>query len=624
MTFEDFIYKRNYARFIEDKRRREKWDESVSRYRDFFKETQPLTPDLEKAVEAFRQKQVVGSMRCLWTAGPALKKENACGYNCWFLNIESVQSFADYMYLLMCGGGVGYSVEDYVVQLLPTVPAHLTESPCINIIYDDSREGWRYGFEVFLHSLYSGYIPAYDLSKLRPKGARLKTFGGYASGPEPLQKLMDWTIELFKKARGRKLTTIECYDLCCHIASVIIAGGTRRSASIALFSHDDRQMFFAKAQEFYNQNPQRCYANNSMVFSYKPPKPYFDQYWADCIANGTGEPGIFNNTAVFRIIKQSDRDTETAHGCNPCGEIVLRPNQACNLSEVIIRPHDTDDELEEKVIHAVTLGVYQSLLTNFNQQLSPEFRENCQDERLLGVSLTGLRDHYKLKSVSQNARHLLMKLRVIAWSQAMELCDELNINRPKAITCVKPSGTVSKLMNTSSGMHPRYAPFYIQRIRSAMTDPLTLYMMNNDMPWHPENGEDHSNCNTVVFSFPIKSPKGARCIKDVTAIDQLEYYKMLQQYWCDHNASCTIYVREDEWDQARDWVYKNWKWVSGITFYPVDTTPYPQAPYEEITEDQYYDMIHKMPEIDLSKLVEYYDCTKGAQTFACAGGACEI
>lgn len=637
-TFEEFIYKRNYARFIETENRREEWDESVTRYADFFWDNHidKMTSKFLGAVALMRDRQVVGSMRALWTAGPALEHENLCGYNCGYIPINKPAAFCDYMYMLMCGTGVGFSVEHVNVEQLPEVPVFKQDAPQAVVTFEDSREGWRNGFERVLDLLYSGYGVTGRYHKLRPKGARLKTFGGYASGPEPLKQLVDWTIKLFKRAAGRHLTSIEVYDLCCHIASLVIAGGTRRSASIALFSADDPQMFNAKSAAFFKDNPHRCYANNSKVFVYKPTKEYFAEYWNECVVNGTGEPGIFNVEAIEKKVEEVGRDLDCdwGFGVNPCFEIILRPHQLCNLSEVIIRPHDSFATLLKKVKAATTLGVYQSMLTNFSPYVSEEFQKNCNEERLLGVSLTGLRDHFVLKHDSPDARDWLISLRQAAHMHANSLCDRLGISRPKAITCVKPSGTVSKLMNTSSGLHPRYAPYYIQRIRSAVTDPITKFLVKAGVPWNPENGEGTDEENeglhflafkTLVFHFPIASPAGAVMVEDVDAIEQLEYYQMLQTVWCDHNASCTIYVQPWEWNKVRDWVYENWYTVSGLSFFPVSQEYYKLAPCQEVSKAVYDQLLEDFPvDIDFSKFKEEEDNTTGAYNFACVGGACEI
>lgn len=626
--FEEFIYKRNYARFIETKNRREEWDESVSRYADFFLDnyTDKITPEFFEAVALMREKQVVGSMRALWTAGPALKHENLCGYNCGYMPINRIEAFCDYMYLLMCGTGVGFSVEEFNVEKLPIVGVRREDVDSPVVCFEDSREGWRNGFKQVLEGLYSGLESQCSYDAIRPKGSRLTTFGGYASGPEPLKQLVEWATKLFKGAAGRRLTSVEAYDLCCHIASLVIAGGTRRSASIALFSAEDPQMFNAKSAAFFKDNPQRCYANNSKVFLYKPIKKYFEEYWDQCVVNGTGEPGIFNVTAIEHKTEAVGRDADKEYGVNPCFEIILRPNQLCNLAEVIIRPYDSFDVLSKKVRAATALGVYQSMLTNFSPYVSEEFQKNCNEERLLGVSLTGLRDHYVLKNNSPEAVKWLTKLRQAAHSRAYSLCDLLGISRPKAITCVKPSGTVSKLMNTASGLHPRYAPYYIQRIRSAVTDPITKFLMAAGVHWDPETGEKiGADLRTVVFEFPIKSPEGAITVADVDAIAQLEYYHMLQTVWCDHNASCTIYVHPWEWNQVRDWVYENWSSVSGLSFFPVTQEYYDLAPYEAISVEVYNLLKALFPtDVDFSKLKEGADTTTGAHNFACVGGQCEI
>ena len=624
-TFQEFMYKRNYARFIEAENRREEWDESVNRYANYFWEHHltKMTPEFIEAIQMMREKEVVGSMRALWTAGPALAKENICGYNCGYITMDKPESIADFMYLLMCGTGVGFSVETLYVEQLPIVAKRLTSK--VDFTFEDSREGWRNGFEYVLKMLYVGVEPVCDYSEIRPKGARLKTFGGYASGPEPLKKLVDWTIGLFKRAYGRRLTPIEVYDMCCHIATLIEAGGTRRSASIALFSWHDSQMMNAKVGNFYDDNIHRCKANNSKVFPYLPPREYFNEYWQDNMVNGDGEPGIFNDHAINSQASLSGRE-DGEYGVNPCFEIILRPDQLCNLSEAIIRPYDPLKVIQKKVQAAVTLGLYQSLLTQFSPFISDEFKKNCEEERLLGVSLTGLRDHFVLKHKDKLAGSWLMILKRTAHEHAEELSKKMCVNSPTAITCVKPSGTVSKLMNTSSGLHPRYAPFYVQRIRSAVTDPLTRFLIEKGVPWNPETGEKVGpDLKTVVFHFPIKSPDNAVCVADATALEQLEYYKMIQTKWCDHNASCTIYVHKWEWNDVRDWVYENWGYVSGLSFFPVEGSNHPLAPYRGISESIYDTLISDFPvNIDFTKLEEFQDNTTGSHNFACFGGQCDV
>lgn len=625
-SYQEFINKRSYSRYIPEENRREEWWESVNRYGDFFLPLVPFhkKPAFEDAIKAFEAGEIVGSMRALWAAGPALKRDSTCGYNCAAILIDDPIAFAEVMHVLMCGGGIGFSVERQFIGKLPEVPKKIYPDHH-KITFGDSRGGWVRGFYEYICELYKGHQLRCDYSQIRPKGARLKITGGQASGPEPLKVLIEATTQIFMGARGRKLNSIECYDLCCHIASVVVAGGVRRSATISFSNLSDQRMADAKVGEFWRNNRQRSLSNNSAAYTEKPEVGRFMEEWKTIMQSGSGERAIFNREATARLANKVGRREGFDFLSNPCGEIVLRPQQFCNLSEVIVRPDDTLTSLMAKVRNATILGVMQSTLTDF-KFLRPEWRKNCEEERLLGVSLTGLRDHPILKKKCSQARIILTAMRNEARRTADEWADALGISQPKAITCVKPSGTVSQLMDCSSGLHARFAPYYTRRVGVSMKDPMAQFLIDHGIPWQPNEGEDITTCLTANFEFPIKSPEGAVCVKDVDAMEQLEYWKMLQDTWCDHRPSCTIYVKPDEWLRVGSWVYDNWDTVSGIAFFPADSGVYALPPYQEISREEYEVLAARMPNLDFTVLNQYEvgDNTTGAREAACSGGACEI
>lgn len=630
--FGKFVYVRTYSRWLDEQQRREKWSETVERYRNYFLDRfelpRKMEDDFNIACDMVLNKQIVPSMRCMWTAGKALDETNMSGYNCTFVLIDSIKSWADVMYLLMAGCGVGYSVERQVINKLPEVPEGLVESSRV-VVFADSKLGWAEGLLEYLTRIYDGEIPEYDLSLIRPKGARLKTFGGKAGGSDDLKLLLDYIKILFIKAQGRQLTSIECHDLTCFIANVVVSAGIRRSACISLSNLSDPRMRDAKIGEFWLANPQRQLANNSVAYTEKPDMRIFMQEWTTLMNSGSGERGIFNRESASRLFKtlgrktKDDNGTDYLIGCNPCGEIFLRPNQACNLSEVIVRPDDTLKLLLDKVEAATVLGCMQACLTKI-RFLGDEWKHNMEEERLLGVSFTGARDHPVLNKTTQLASMWLNVMREHAHQVAAECAEVLGINKPIAITCVKPSGTVSALLNTASGIHTRFAPYYIRRVRVSATDVLCKFMMSQGVPHHPDIGQDEETANTWVFEFPIKAPDDAKF--DTSAIEQLDYWRMFKTCWCDHNPSVTIMVEEDEWLEVGAWVYRNWNIVGGLSFLPKSDHIYQLAPFEAITKEKYEQRVLDMPDIDFDALTDFErtDETVGGQTLACIGGNCEV
>lgn len=614
-TYQEFIYKRTYARWIDELGRREEWQETVGRYAKFF---EPKVPEQFKdkfysSIELLQSLEVLPSMRCLWTAGEALEREHIAGYNCAYTPIDSVRSFAEILYILMNGTGVGFSVERQYINQLPEIPREFRDAHR-TVVFGDSKLGWAQGFLDLLENLYEGVVPTLDFSLIRPKGARLKTFGGRASGPEPLKQLCKYTIDVFDKSKGRKLNSLECYDIVCMVAGCVVVGGVRRSATINLSNFSDQRMKHAKDGQFWIDNPQRWLSNNSVAYTEKPDAISFLDEWLNLARSGSGERGIINRACL-----QKTRGQDIDYGVNPCGEIILRPKQFCNLTEVVVRADDTYESLKPKVEAATILGILQSTLTNFSF-ISDTWKKNCEEERLLGVSLTGLADNRKITGV------LLHSLKLHTRAVANEWADALGINRPAAITCVKPSGTVSQLVNSSSGLHPRYSAFYIRRVRVTATDPLANFLKEKGVPWNPEVGETPETHNTCVFDFPIKSPQGAITKNELSAIAQLEYWLMLKEAWCDHNPSCTIYIRDDEWLKVGAWVYEHWDSIGGLSFLPVEGGTQPLQPYEEISQEQYTMLTQAFPNFTFSELTafEKQDMTQGSREFACTGGSCEL
>ena len=629
--YQSFIHASRYARWIDEETRRESWNETVTRYFDFFethlKEScnYKLPKDLRKELEAaVLNLEVMPSMRCLMTAGEALERDHVAGYNCSYVSTSKVRSFDEILYILMCGTGVGFSVERDFVEKLPTIAEEFANSDTL-IVVEDSKIGWAKAYKELFSLLIGGQIPQWDISKVRPAGARLKTFGGRASGPEPLEDLFRFTVETFRKAAGRKLSTVECHDIVCKIAEIVVVGGVRRSALISLSSLDDDRMRNAKSGAWWENNGQRALANNSASYKSKPDMETFMEEWVALVKSKSGERGIFNRQAAKNQIKRlgDRRNPNYDFGTNPCSEIILRDREFCNLSEVVIRADDTPDTLARKVRLATILGTFQSTLTKF-RYLSSDWQKNCEEERLLGVSLTGIMDNEITNGRAGDLPDLLEHLRHVAVDTNKEYAHKLKINESAAITCVKPSGTVSQLVDAASGIHARHASYYIRRVRADRKDPICQFMIDKGFPAEPCVMKPN---HTMVFSFPMKAPEHCITRNDMTALEQLQLWLTYQQYWCEHKPSVTITVRDEEWMEVGAWVYKHFDEISGISFLPHSDHTYRQAPYEDCTREQYEAMLAKLPkDVDWSELSKYEkeDNTTGTQTFSCTAGACEI
>ena len=628
--YQEFIHLSRYSRWLPKEKRRETWTETVLRYFDFFEkhlnETCKYKLDKEtrdKLEDAVLSLKIMPSMRCLMTAGEALKRENIAGYNCSYIAVDRPQAFDEILYVLMNGTGVGFSVERQFVGNLPTVAEEFYMSDTI-IVVQDSKLGWAKAFKELVAMLYHGQIPKWDLSKVRPAGAPLKTFGGRASGPEPLQRLFEFTKEIFQGAAGRKLSSIECHDIVCKTAEIVVVGGVRRSALISLSNLSDDRMRVAKSGQWWNDNGQRALANNSACYTEKPDVGIFMDEWKALYDSKSGERGIFNRESAKRIAEKNERrDVGYDFGTNPCSEIILRSREFCNLSEVVVRPEDTEDTLLEKVKLATILGTFQSTLTNF-KYVSKEWKKNCVEERLLGVSLTGIMDNKWTAGKLPGLDVLLKNLKQISIDTNKEWSEKLKINQSAAITCVKPSGTVSQLVDSASGIHARHNPYYIRTVRGDKKDPLTKMMV--DMGF-PVEDDVMKPLDTSVFSFPIKCSKDAVFRQDMNAIEQLELWKTYQEHWCEHKPSVTISVKETEWIEVGAWVYKNFDLMSGVSFLPYSEHTYKQAPYQDCDEKDYEKLLKKMPvNVDWTKLSDYEssDMTVGSQELACSSGSCEI
>ena len=614
----EFIYKRTYSRWLEEEGRREDWPETIERFIGFIISKRPDIPDktVDKIRKYMTEFAVMPSMRFLWAAGPAAEADNTSIYNCSFAKINSVEAFAECLYVLMCGTGFGFSVEAEEVDKLPTIPEIKSGQGLAKVLINDSKQGWADSVKTLMGNLYKGQNIYFDYSAIRPEGARLMTMGGRASGPAPLIKLHDFIRETMHNAQGRKLTTLEAHDICNQIAEIVVVGGVRRSSQISLSDLDDKDMRHAKEWPFPIK---RAMANNSAVFREKPSAAQFLKEWASLALSGTGERGIFNLSAA-QSRAPSRRYAPLIQGTNPCGEIMLRDMEFCNLSEVVVREDDDLDSLLDKVETATWLGVIQSTFTDF-PYLRKEWKKNCDVERLLGVSLTGQMDN---PSILTSEALKALKSRVLRISR--KAANVLGVNVPVATTCVKPSGTVSQLVDSASGVHPRYSQYYIRRYRIAARDPLFMMMKEAGIVAHPENGQTKEDATTWVLEFPVKSPDGCITRKDVSALDQLSHYKNLQHNWCEHNASMTVYVRDDEWFEVGNWVYKNWDIINGVSFLPYDGGKYELAPYEEIDARTYERLIKGLPVIDYTQLSKYEleDNTQGKGEFACVGDKCEI
>lgn len=621
--YQEFIHKSRYARWLPEEGRRETWAETVQRYVDFWDNRGQITKaDGEKMYKAIYNLDVMPSMRCLMTAGEALDKDNVAGFNCSYLHIDHQKSFDEMMYVLMCGTGVGFSVERQFIEKLPTVAESFHETDT-TIVVADSKIGWASAFRELISLLYAGKIPKWDMHKIRPAGARLKTFGGRASGAQPLEDLFIFCVGIFQKAKGRRLTSIECHDICCKIAEVVVVGGVRRSALISLSNLSDPRMAKAKSGDWWRNEGQRALANNSVSYTEKPDFESFLSEMHTMYDSKAGERGIFSRVAAQKVAARNGRrDPEQSFGTNPCSEIILRSNQFCNLSEVVIRADDDLVSLKKKVEVAAMIGSLQATLTDF-RYLRNIWKRNTEEEALLGVSLTGICDHYLLGKDSPDLEKWLTEMKDVAIKTNKEWAEKLGINQSTAITCVKPSGTVSQLVDSASGIHPRFSKHYIRRVRSDKKDPLAQYMTAAGFPVE----DDVMSKSSLVFSFPIKSPDSSTTVKQVGAMEQLKLWKKYQDYWCEHKPSITVYYTDDEFLQVSQWIWENFDTVSGISLLPVSDHVYQQAPYEDITPEKYEELLKAMPvDVNWSDLehFEKEDTTTGSQELACTGGACEI
>ena len=628
--YQKFIHKSRYARWIDEENRRETWNETVSRFFNFMVDHVKYTTDVDlskndtikQVKQAILELQVMPSMRSLMTAGPALKRENIAGYNCSYIPIDNPKSFDEVLYILMNGTGVGFSVERQYINNLPTIPDQPFEDTEDVISVADSKEGWARSFKDLIGYLYSNRVPKLDFSKIRPAGERLKTFGGRASGPQPLQDLFEFTTGVFKNAQGRKLSSIECHDIVCKTGEVVVVGGVRRSALLSLSNLTDDRMRSAKSGDWWHMYPHRALANNSVAYTETPNPSSFMKEWLALYESKSGERGIFNRVAANAKATSNGRRQEHGDfGTNPCSEIILRPNQFCNLSEVVCRSSDTVKILHRKAELASILGTLQATLTDF-KYLRTRWRSNTEEERLLGVSLTGIMDCAVLHRSDSDKTLKLLKDTVIATNK--KWADLLGIPQSTATTCVKPSGTVSQLTDSASGIHARHAPYYVRTVRGDVKDSLTQFLMNQNIPNEP----DFNNpSNTVVFSFPFKSPDAAICRTDMKALEQLHVWKRFSDHWCEHKPSVTVSVKEHEWVEVGNWCYSNFDSLSGISFLPFSDHSYRQAPYQDSTKQEYKKLCAAMPDaIDWKEFDNYEkeDNTKASQELACSAGVCEV
>lgn len=628
---QEYIAKSKYARYLDKEQRRESWEETIGRYFHFAEDhiTEKFPQALSKwlSVASTLRNDVytlrtMPSMRLLMTAGEAVKRNNISSYNCAYVAVDKVRKFSDMLLILLHGTGVGFSCERQMITKLPSIPDNIVKTDDV-IVVKDSKEGWANAFSILLRYLYQGAIPKVDYSKIRPKGTRLKTFGGRASGPEPLKRLFDFVSNLFLNAAGRKLTSLEVHDICCLIADIVVVGGVRRSALISLSNLSDQRMRDAKEGQWWVSNGQRGLANNSAVYTERPEIEIFMAEWLSLIKSKSGERGIFNRAAAKKqAARWGRRSPDYEYGCNPCSEILLRSNQMCNLTEAVVRADDTLETLMEKITAATIMGVYQSTLTDF-KGVDPELQRNCEEERLLGVSMTGVMDHAVLNNVNETAINWLQSLRDHARAVATEWAGYFGINVSVAITCNKPSGTVAQLTNAGTGgLHPRFGEYYIRTYRQDNKDPITQFLKEQGISWEPSLTKPDSE---TIFSFVVKSPAGAVMRDDRTAVQQLEHWLMFQRHWCEHKPSVTIYVKEHEWLEAGAWVYKHFDEVCGVSFLPHDNGSYRQAPFQEITKEEYTEFLAKYPgTINWDEFIELDDQTEGSQEMACVAGLCTI
>ena len=621
--YQTFIATSRYARWLEDEGRRETWAETVARYINFMGSKVKLpNKTWDELEDAILNLEVMPSMRALMTAGDAAERDNTCIYNCSYLPVDHIRSFDEAMFILLCGTGVGFSVERQFISKLPDVPENLDYTDDI-IVVKDSKEGWAKSLHKLMSHLYAGDIPKWDTSEVRPAGARLKTFGGRASGAEPLEDLFKFVVAKFKSAAGRKLNSLECHDIMCKIGEIVVVGGVRRSAMISLSNLSDGRMAHAKSGSWWENEGQRALANNSAAYTEKPDMETFMREWLALVESKSGERGIFSRVAADKHVEKNGR-RETGHewGTNPCSEIILRPYQFCNLTEVVVRESDDLDSLKRKVRLATILGTVQSTFTKM-PYLRKVWNKNTEEERLLGVSLTGIMDN-RLLSKSVDSPRWLNEMKQEAINTNAKYAEKLGIQVSTAITCVKPSGTVSQLVDSASGIHARHSEYYIRTVRGDNKDPLTQFMKDSGIPAEPCVMKPDS---TTVFSFPMRSPLGAITRNDMTALEQLALWKNYALAWCEHKPSVTITVRDAEWMEVGAWVYENFDICSGISFLPHSDHTYAQAPYQDITKEEYEELHEKMPKtIDWTALSIYEkeDTTSGSQTLACTAGACEI
>ena len=635
-VYQSIIHRSRYSRYLYEEKRRETWEETVDRLLNYlYKKTNNVIDEATytELKVAVLNLDVMPSMRLLMTAGEACERENIAAYNCSYLAVNNKRAFSECLYILMCGTGVGFSCERQEVNQLPAVPKEIVKTDDL-IVVADSKRGWALAFKKLLSSLWEGEIPTIDYSKIRPAGARLKVFGGRASGPVPLKQLFDFTITTFQHAKGRKLQSIEVHDLMCMIGEIVVVGGVRRSALISLSNLTDTRMREAKTGAWWENNKQRALANNSVCYTEKPDVETFLDEWTSLVKSKSGERGIFNRVAAqAQASKWGRRSADKSYGCNPCSEILLRDKQFCNLTEVVVRSEDTYESLKRKVELATILGTIQSTLTDFGF-LSEEWIKNTEEERLLGVSLTGIMDNEFLNSLDgrkicknktdgwYTLSEILSALRQHARDTNEKWANMLGIPVSAAITCVKPSGTVSQLVDSASGIHARHNPYYIRRIRMDKKDPMYQFLKDKGLDVEDDVRVPET---TAVFSFPMKAPEGAICRKDRTALEQLELWLVYQRHWCEHKPSITVSVKDEEWPEVGAWIWKHFDEVSGISFLPFSDYTYQQAPYEDITEEQYHQMMNNnLADINWMNLIEQDDNTEGAQTLACSSGNCEI
>jgi ribonucleoside-triphosphate reductase len=621
--YQNFIAVSRYARWLDDENRRETWDETVQRYVDYMAEKVKGSLPKGEIYDAIYNLEVMPSMRALMTAGPALERDNTAGYNCSYLPVDDPKAFDEAMYVLLCGTGVGFSVERQYISRLPDIPEDM--EACKTVIeVVDSKEGWARSLRKLIGHLYMGEIPTWDVSKVRPAGARLKIFGGRASGPEPLVDLFNFTVALFKANAGRKLSSYDCHNLMCKVGEVVVSGGVRRSAMISLSNLSDQRMRHAKSGKWWETAPQMALSNNSVAYTDKPDGETFLREWLSLVESKSGERGIFNRvSAKKQVAKYGRRNPDYDFGCNPCSEIILRPYQFCNLTEVVIRESDRFDDLKRKVVLATILGTAQATLTKF-PYLRKIWNTNTEEERLLGVSLTGIMDNELTSGRKEGLDKTLESLREIAVETNREWSQIFRIPPSTAITCVKPSGTVSQLVDSASGIHPRHSKYYIRTVRGDNKDPLTKFMIDNGVPSEPDFMKPDGQ---TVFSFPMKSPSTSVIRHEMTAIQQLEMWLMYQRHWCEHKPSVTVSVRDNEWMEVGAFVFKHFDEMSGVSFLPHSDHTYQQAPYQDCTEEEYNSMLDKFVyDIDWNSLDDYEkeDTTAGSQTFACSGDSCEI